>query len=231
MKEIWRTIEEYESYQVSNLGRVRSLDRVVKTKILNVSNRVHKGKILKLTIQNNGYVSVRLCKDGKSKKFWVHRLVGMAFQDICGEWFEGAVINHKDENPSNNIATNLEWCTQKYNMNYNDVMKVKVAPKLRKTEEEKIQNRKEYLEKTKEHRKERLHNWYLEHRQLKGTTNKKPVLQYTLDGQFIREWESATLAYNTIMNRNGDSGSGICRCCKGKLKTAYGYKWEYKDVA
>lgn len=164
MIEVWRNIEGYDSYQVSNLGRVRSLDRVVDTNILNVSKRIHRGKILKLSLQDNGYVSVLLCKDGKSKKFWVHRLVGMAFQDICGEWFEGAVINHKDETPSNNVATNLEWCTQKYNMNYNNVIRRKVSPKLKKSEEEKIQNRKEYLEKTKEHRKEVKHNWYIKKR-------------------------------------------------------------------
>lgn len=46
----------------------------------------------------------------------------MAFQDICGKWFDGAVINHKDENPLNNAATNLEWCSRSYNTRYGNSM-------------------------------------------------------------------------------------------------------------
>ena len=231
MIEQWRNIKEYEGfYQVSNIGRVRSVDRFVDTNIKYVTKRLHSGKVLKPSYNSLGYAVVNLSKNGKGKHYLVHRLVGMAFQDICGEWFEGAVINHKDETPSNNIANNLEWCTQKYNMNYNDVIKRKVAPKLMKTEEEKKKNRSEYIEKTKKHRKEVLHKWYLKNRKLKGTTNKKAVLQYTLDMEFVREWESATLAYNTIMGKNKDNGCHITSCCKGNRKSAYGYVWKYKNI-
>lgn len=231
MIEEWRNIKDYEGfYQVSNLGRVRSVDRFVDTNIKYVIKRLHSGKVLKPSYNSLGYAVVNLSKNGKGKHYLVHRLVGMAFQDICGEWFECAVINHKDETPSNNIANNLEWCTQKYNMNYNDVIKRKFAPKLMKTEEEKKKNRSEYLEKTKKHRKEVLHKWYLKNRKLKGTTNKKAVLQYTLDMEFVRECESATLAYNTIMGKNKDNGCHITSCCKGNRKSAYGYVWKYKNI-
>lgn len=231
MIEEWRNIKEYEGfYQVSNLGRVRSIDRIVDTNIKYVTKRLHKGRILKQHKNNKGYFYVILSKKGVIKKELVHILVARAFQEICGEWFEGAEVNHKSEIPTENFATNLEWCTHKYNMNYNDVMKRKVAPKLMKTEEEKKKNRYEYLEKTKEHRKEVLHKWYLKNRKLKGTTNKKAVLQYTLDMEFVREWESATLAYNTIMGKNKDNGCHITSCCKGNRKSAYGYVWKYKNI-
>lgn len=61
---------------------------------------------------------------------YVHRLVARAFPEICGEWFEGAQVNHKDENPANNAAWNLEWCTPYYNVNYGN-RNHKVSEKLK----------------------------------------------------------------------------------------------------
>ena len=55
-----------------------------------------------------------------------------------------------------------------------------------------------------------------------SNSNKIPILQYTLDGEFIREWSSAIDVRNEV---NGN----ICNCLKGKLKSAYGYKWKYKE--
>ena len=78
--------------------------------------------MLKPNDRGNGYLHFVLSKNGKQKTFYIHRLVGMAFQDICGEWFDGAVINHKDENPLNNAASNLEWCSRSYNTKYGNSM-------------------------------------------------------------------------------------------------------------
>lgn len=106
-KEIWRDIKDYEGlYQVSNKGRVRS----IKDK-----NHIY---IIEGSITEYGYRNVRLCKDCVKKAFRVGRLVGFAFPEICGEYFDGAQINHKNENKLDNRAENLEWCTQKYNLNY-----------------------------------------------------------------------------------------------------------------
>ena len=111
--EIWRDIEGYEgSYQVSNLGRVKSLFREAGT----VNKKYTcKEKILKPRRQKRDYYAVMLWKDGKSRQFRVHRLVAQAFIPNPDNL---PVINHKDENPSNNEADNLEWCTVKYNSYY-----------------------------------------------------------------------------------------------------------------
>lgn len=105
MEEIWKDVEEYEGlYQVSNLGNVRSLNY----------GRTGKVKILKSAIVS-GYPSVQLFKNGIAKNHYVHRLVANAFVE---GYFEGALVNHIDENKQNNIWTNLEWCTHQYNIQY-----------------------------------------------------------------------------------------------------------------
>lgn len=115
-KEIWKAIEGYEGlYEVSNLGRVRSVDRVIPRK--DGKKKPYKGVILSTT-DLNGYAKVVLSKNGNLKTHRVCRLVGIAFQDVCGIWFDGAEINHKDENTHNDNADNLEWCTKDYNLHY-----------------------------------------------------------------------------------------------------------------
>ena len=104
MEEIWKDIEGYEGdYQVSNLGRVRSLKSM-------------KPIILKQWTDGKGYKTVVIRKNGVAKGYSVHRLVARAFVE---GFVEGLVVNHKDENPSNNKADNLEWCTYSYNIKYN----------------------------------------------------------------------------------------------------------------
>ena len=110
-KQIWKDIPNYEGkYQVSNTGRVRSLNY----------NRTGKIKVRKQGKDKLGYKSVFLCKDGKNKGYLVHRLVALAFIPNPNNY---PVINHKDENPSNNYYKNLEWCTQEYNCNYGNCRK------------------------------------------------------------------------------------------------------------
>ena len=105
MEEEWRDIKGYEGkYQVSNLGRVKSLG----------NNKSKKEKILK-HINSCGYSNVNLYKNGKKKPFLVHRLVAMHFIENPNNYSQ---VNHKDENPTNNRVDNLEWCTHEYNLNY-----------------------------------------------------------------------------------------------------------------
>jgi hypothetical protein len=109
--EIWKPIEGYETlYEVSNYGRVKSKERFTTGK----RNRKLPSKILK-PFENNGYLRVSLCKDGKSRDIRVHRLVAIAFIE---NHQNKPYINHKDGNPGNNHFTNLEWCTQKENIRH-----------------------------------------------------------------------------------------------------------------
>jgi hypothetical protein len=124
-KEIWRDIAGYEGYyQVSNFGRVRSLDKMQN---YNGSARLHKGKILKPNNDGRGYLIVDLSKNNRSVTRTIHRLVAMAFLDNPNNLPH---VNHKDEVKTNNFVfvnedgtvdydkSNLEWCTVSYNVNY-----------------------------------------------------------------------------------------------------------------
>jgi len=120
--EIWKTIEGFENYEVSNYGNVRSKDRVVKRR----GNDTHlKGMPLKMTT-NRGYSRVTLYngKRDKHSQFFVHKLVAMAFIPNPDNL---PYINHKDENKTNNHVENLEWCTAKYNSNYGTAIERRVA--------------------------------------------------------------------------------------------------------
>ena len=109
--EIWKDIKGFEGlYQVSNQGRIKSI----------ISN-----KILKQIRHHKGYIITCLTKNKIHKTYQVHRLVGAAFVPNPNKYPH---INHKDENPTNNSAENLEWCTQKYNNNYGTrIEKAKIA--------------------------------------------------------------------------------------------------------
>ena len=112
--EIWKPIVGWEGlYEVSNLGRVRSLDRDVPAKIGSTETR--KGKIKSQQKTRFGYMRVTLSKDKYRKTYMVHRLVGDAFLPNPDSL---PFINHKNETRNDNRAENLEWCTRLYNMNY-----------------------------------------------------------------------------------------------------------------
>lgn len=154
-------------------------------------------RILKLNTTKDGYQLVGLYKDKKLKWLQVHRLVAMAFIPNPNNLPQ---INHIDECKTNNHVDNLEWCTAKYNINYGT----------RNERHSKAMS-------GDNHPKPMLGKFGKEH------PNSKQVIQLTLDNEVVRTWDSIreierTLGYN---NRN------ICSCCKGKLKTAYKYKWCY----
>ena len=86
-------------YQVSDLGEVRN----------------SKGRILKPEYSNKGYACVHLRKDGKNKKYRIHRLVAQVFIPNPDNL---PMVNHKDEDKLNNLASNLEWCDNTYNSQY-----------------------------------------------------------------------------------------------------------------
>lgn len=104
--ELWKDIENYEGlYQVSNTGKIRSLDRIVKDTTRNRFQHL-KGKVLKETDNGKGYKLVFLNKGRKRENKYVHRLVAEAFIPNPTNLEE---VNHKDLNKSNNCVSNLEW--------------------------------------------------------------------------------------------------------------------------
>ena len=132
MKEVWKDIKNYEGlYQVSNLGRVKSLDRVVyqKNSFGNIQKNIYKGKILSLFEDRDGYLRINLKKDKKMKQYGVHVLVAntflninkfkyMEYEDLSKIDINRLQINHKNENKKDNCIDNLEFCTVAYNTNY-----------------------------------------------------------------------------------------------------------------
>lgn len=109
-KEEWKAINGYEGiYEVSNLGQVRSLDRVCKRNS-DTGDVFKKGKLRKPHLTPKGYLRLQLKnKDGIASNHLVHRLVAQAFLPIPDQ--EQIEINHKDGNKQNNNFDNLEWCS------------------------------------------------------------------------------------------------------------------------
>ena len=117
-REIWKDIPGYEAvYQVSNMGRVRSLDRtrIVKSPYGGIMLRTDQGREVARTDNGNGYLIVGLRINGKRRNYYVHRLVAYAFCEVVpGK----NVVNHKDHNKRNNRFDNLEFVSQKENIEY-----------------------------------------------------------------------------------------------------------------
>lgn len=174
--EIWKPIPQYEGlYEVSSYGVIKSLPKQRRGR--NNSIVCHKERIL-VASDSHGYRSVSLTKNEVHKTFSIHRIVATAFIPNPHNYKE---VNHKDENKANNNASNLEWCTTRYNLNYGTYQK------------------------------------------RKGLSNGKPVIQYSLDGSYVRAYRSLKEA--AIMN--GFKSSPISNCCVGRSKTSYGFIWKY----
>jgi hypothetical protein len=103
-------------YEVDNLAMVFSVQR---TKIVNDNGRIYSKRIIarqmRQTMHSKGYKVVALTKDGKTKSFFVHRLVAEAFVENPHNL---PMVNHKDEDKTNNLPENLEWCDARYNCLY-----------------------------------------------------------------------------------------------------------------
>ena len=116
--EIWKDIKGYEGlYQVSNLGRVKSVERKVRHNyggLKTVPERILKG-----SPDGDGYLYVSLSKENHKRNPKIHKLVANAFllnPDNLPQ------VNHIDENKENNRVSNLEWCSSLYNLQYSDII-------------------------------------------------------------------------------------------------------------
>lgn len=112
--ELWKALPGVPGVEVSTLGNVRTLDRVVSSEY---RTRFTKGRILKQYEVSGGYLQVSIPIDGKWTMKLVHRLVAQTFINNPDSLSE---INHKDNNPLNNNVSNLEWCTKDYNIAYRE---------------------------------------------------------------------------------------------------------------
>ena len=147
MQEIWKDIKGHEGYyQVSNKGRIRSVDR--KAKIGNGNTRTVKGRIMKTDLSNSGYLRVCGCRDCKKFKIDVHRAVAEAF---IPNPEDNPQTNHKDGVKTNNHVDNLEWATRSENQRHAFKNGLKNMPKgsthhASKLTEDDVRDIKKYLE-------------------------------------------------------------------------------------
>ena len=109
MSETWKDIPKYEGlYQVSNFGKVKSLERI------SIQNHKLNEKILKPGVSSNGYLTVVLHKKKTRKTFQVHQLVAIGFLDHKPKKYN-VVVDHINNNPLDNSVENLQLTTQRHN--------------------------------------------------------------------------------------------------------------------
>lgn len=128
LSEIWKDVIDYEDhYQISSKGRIRSKDRCVIYK--NGKTYFYKSKILKLLIDEYGYLRVNLNKNNKMQTKNIHRLVATHFIPNPDNLSQ---INHIDGVKENNTISNLEWCDAYHNLNHsyeNNLKQIKLTKK------------------------------------------------------------------------------------------------------
>lgn len=221
MEEVWKDINGYEGlYQVSNCGRIRSLDRY------DSMGRFRKGIIKADTHNGYGYRNVMLSKDGRSETLYVHRLVALAFIPNDNNLPQ---VNHKDENKENNHVDNLEWCTNEYNSNYgNHNEKLSKAHTGKKLSEE---HKKSIGKSTKERWKDtdyrnkvlssRAGYTHSEETKEKMSEKAKRKVRCIETGEVFNSMNEAGERYNR-------QPCNLGRAIKNN-KTFAGYHWEYID--
>lgn len=183
MEEVWKDIEGYEGlYQVSNMGRVKSVARYAPN---NGGVFFKEEKILKQVKNKKGYCTVSLSKRSKKQSVTVHRLVAKAFVSNPNS---SLTVNHINEIKTDNRAENLEWMSISENVKYGNGIK---------------------------------------RSSISRTNNPKrckPVIQYSKDGNFIKEYMSIKIA-SDITNIES---TNITACCHDRRKFAGGYIWKFK---
>lgn len=215
--EEWKDIEGYEGlYKVSNLGRVKSLEREVIYS--NGSKRIHKERILKLSKRGRGYNSVHLCKNNEEKTYTVARLVAIAF--IPNDDPNKTEVDHiiPISMGGTDEVNNLRWVTHKENMNNE-------TTKINRSESMKGEKHPFYKKHLSEEHKRKISE------SEKGKKIKDESIRKTAEANMI-----AVICLNTgeIFNSITEAskkmnvdGSAISKCCRGKRKNTKGLRWSY----
>jgi hypothetical protein len=218
-EEIWKDVVGWEGmYLVSNLGNIRSLDRLVRGP--HPEGRIIKGKLRKL-LTVKGYLSINLIdkKSGKSTRNSVHRFVAEAFIPNTDNKPE---VNHIDGNKKNNKVDNLEWCTRIENVRHainTGLMKPHVVTEEHKAILRACAIKNQNLLKWQKDNKDKMREMAL-HASL---IQVRRVKQFDKNGVFISQYDSIAEASRTT----GISSQNISRCASGKHRTSKGFKWEY----
>lgn len=204
--ECWRPVRGYIGlYLVSDKGRVKNQ---------------RTGKVLKPDLIKGNYHRVRLYKDSKYERLLVHILVWEAFKYPIPDGWD---IDHLDFIRNNNCIENLLARPASDNRRRisKDGRERNILATKKKWED------KEYLQKHIEINKQLWKNEKFRKKITEAIriANSKPVIQYDLDGNFIKEWSSLM----EIERELGFNHANISKCCLGKQKTAYGFIWRYAD--
>lgn len=217
--EIWKDVVGYEGlYQVSNFGRVKSLDRLVQR--INCGCYIKKGKIKKQQDNGRGYLTTMLC-DGTQKRLYIHRLVAEAFIENPKNKKE---INHKDGNKKNNKAENLEWCSSKENKEHAWKIGLYIAKPITVEMKKRISQTVKQLWKDGIYRNKKKIEYTAELRKKMSDIQKqlphyRTMVRCIETGEVFDSMEEASFA------KCGTKSSVKCYF-SGKQKLAGGYNWE-----
>ena len=204
MSEIWKTIDGYPNYMVSNLGRIKSLNY----------RKTNKEEIL-TPFEIMGYQKINLYNKCR-KQWYVHRIVAKHFPEICGEWFDGCEVDHINTITTDNCASNLRVVTSFENHN-NPLTKTHMS--MSKKGKTSWGKGLKYTTEHCENISKSLRGKYV----LSKNPNAKSINQLTLTGEFLRKWD----CIQDVVNTYGYKQPAISSCLTKRIKSAYGYKWEY----
>lgn len=196
--EVWKDINDFPNYQVSNFGRIKSKERFTRVGIRNVRYVLRKEKVLKPLKITNGYLGIRLYNGENVKTFKIHRLVANHFIPNPKNYPQ---VNHIDGDKTNNMISNLEWCTNEYNMKHSYNIGLRDKEKLRK-------------------------NMSIIGKNLKGKKGhhiRKVVQIDKHNNKVIKKWNSIIEASKEM----NISNTAIQNVCVNRSKTAGGYIWKY----
>ena len=217
--EQWKTVTNYEGlYEVSNLGNVRTVPR----EYYNSIGRLHKveQKVIKGFLQvksKTNYVRIALWKDGKSKKFFIHRLVMNAFNPTDNDELE---VNHIDYNGENNKLTNLEWVTKSENEKHSRLSGRNSTKSSEAGKQSAINARERIRAEAESYVGKKIHNWNIIEvlgfvEGSNGTREPKQMLQILVSCDLCKHPNTYVRFYrNTI----GPKGTKHCQMCSNKLK-------------
>lgn len=188
MEEIWREVSGRE-YLVSNTGKIKNK----KT-----------GRLLNPKPKKNGYVVVSLRSNGKIEYCLLHRLIAFSFPEICGEYFEGAQVDHKNRVRTDNRAENIHWVSPAGNIN--NPLTLEHLSNIRKNKP-KSEEFKKKVSKT----------------MTNNTYNKRWVIKLSKDNEILHFYPSISQAHRETGINN------ISYACSGRIKTAGGFVWKYAE--